>query len=205
MEISVLENKEGRGAGGRAAVSITAAWCAVGLAGRVALVVAAGACLVATAALVGSSPAAVATGAALLVLLAAALVDAVERRLPNELVALAACPVAVAVVTDLVLASTALAWGALAGAAVVGVPLLLTHLASPAGMGFGDVKAGIVLGAALGLLDYRLALIALVLGLATGAVWGLSRRARSIALGPALVAGAIAALAIGAVIGVEAW
>ena len=39
------------------------------------------------------------------------------------------------------------------GAALVGAPLLATHLVSPAGMGFGDVKAGTVLGAAVGLVD----------------------------------------------------
>ena len=38
----------------------------------------------------------------------------------------------------------------------------LTHLVSPAGMGFGDVKAGAVAGAALGLIDPQLAVLALV-------------------------------------------
>ncbi len=39
-------------------------------------------------------------------------------------------------------------------------PLLLLHLVSPAAMGFGDVKAGIVLGYALGLVHWHLALAA---------------------------------------------
>jgi prepilin signal peptidase PulO-like enzyme (type II secretory pathway) len=70
-------------------------------------------------------------------------------------------------------------------------------------MGFGDVKAGLVLGAALGLVDAQLGLFALVLGLGTGALWGLTRRARSIPLGPALVAGALTALAVGRLLGTE--
>ena len=40
------------------------------------------------------------------------------------------------------------------------------------GMGFGDVKAGAVLGAALGLLEPQIALLALVLGLAAAALVG---------------------------------
>ena len=67
---------------------------------------------------------------------------------------------------------------------MLGGPLLLTHLVSPTGMGFGDVKAAAVLGAALGLIDPQVALLALVLGLASAAVWGLARRARSVAFGP---------------------
>ena len=73
------------------------------------------------------------------------------------------------------------------------------HLITPSGMGFGDVKAGAVLGGAMGLIDVELALLALVLGLGAGAAWGLATRARSIALGPSLVAGALAAVLIGAV------
>ena len=140
-------------------------------------------------------------GATLLVLLAAALVDAAEHRLPNVLVAAAAIPI---VVTLAVSWSPDLARSVAGGAVFVAVPLLVTHLVSPAGMGFGDVKAGVVLGAALGLVDAQLALFALVAGLAAGAAWGLTRRASSIPLGPALVAGAIAALAVGRVLGVEA-
>ncbi len=71
-------------------------------------------------------------------------------------------------------------------------------------MGFGDVKAGAVLGAALGLLDVQLAVFALVLGLGAGAAWGLTRHARSIPLGPALVVGALAALAVARLLGLEA-
>lgn len=141
------------------------------------------------------------TGATLLVLGAAALVDAVEHRLPNRIVAAALIPV---VVTLGVAWSRDVAVSVVLGAFLVGIPLLVTHLVTPVGMGFGDVKAGFVLGAAMGLVEGQLGLFALVLGLAGGAAWGLSSRARSIPLGPALVAGAIAALAVGRLLGVEA-
>jgi leader peptidase (prepilin peptidase)/N-methyltransferase len=147
------------------------------------------------------TPAAIATGAALVLLTVAALVDAVWHRLPNALVGAAAVPVLVAVAaawSGSVLRSTVV------GAAFLGVPLLATHLVSPAGMGFGDVKAGAVGGAALGLVAAPLALLALVLGLALGAGHGLARRAAAIALGPALVAGALLALTVGRLAGVDA-
>lgn len=176
--------------------SARAAWRWVGPSGRALVLAAWGACLVAAIAWLPATWRVAGTGAALVVLVVAALVDAVEHRLPNALVALAALPVGITV---------ALAWsgdvgrGALVGLVAVGGPLLVTHLVAPAGMGFGDVKAGLVLGAALGLVDSRLALLALVLGLAAGATYGLARRARSIPLGPFLVAGAIASLAVGRV------
>jgi leader peptidase (prepilin peptidase) / N-methyltransferase len=198
VDTSILELQAGPVSRGRTRLAIRAAWWAVGPAGRGITV----AGIIASAAVaawwVPVSPAAVATGVALAVLTTAALVDAVRHRLPNVLVALAAVPVAAALA---VAWSGPLLWGALAGAAFLGVPLLVTHLVAPAGMGFGDVKAGIVLGAALGLLGGPLALLALVLGLALAAVWGLARRAKSIALGPALVAGALLALAVGRLVG----
>ena len=80
----------------------------------------------------------------------------------------------------------------------------MTHLVSPAGMGFGDVKAGAVAGAALGLIDPQLAVLALVLGLAAAASWGLVRRSRTVPFGPGLVAGALAALVVARLVGIEA-
>lgn len=145
------------------------------------------------------APAALATGLALLALVAAAVVDVRERRLPNRLVALAAVPVAVATIVE-----PGGLGAALLGAAFIGAPLLATHLVSPAGMGFGDVKAGTALGAAVGLVAPQLALVGFVLALGGGSLWGLARRERSIPLGPALVAGAVGALAIGQLLGVDA-
>ena len=128
----------------------------------------------------------------------AALVDVVEHRLPN--VARRSAPPSPWWRRWRSLARATLLRGVLTGALVVAGPLLVTHLVTPAGMGFGDVKAGAVLGAAMGLIDVELALLALVLGLGAGAAWGVATRARSIALGPSLVAGALAAVLIGAVL-----
>ena len=165
---------------------ILSTWRAASTPARILTVLAAAACVV-----VGwESPA---TGVSLLVLVGAALVDAVERRLPNALVAGAALPVLIALA-----GSPELVRSAALGALVVAGPLLVTHLVTPSGMGFGDVKAGAVLGAAMGLIDVEVAVLALVLGLGAGAAWGLVRRARTIALGPALVAGGLLAALIGA-------
>ncbi len=173
---------------------IASAWRAIGVAGRLLTVLAASACV--ALALLGDSTAVVASGLSLLVLVLAALVDVVEHRLPNVVVLCAAVPV----VTALALTgSGTLLRDVLTGALVVAGPLLAVHLITPSGMGFGDVKAGAVLGAAMGLIDVELALLALVLGLGAGAAWGVATRARSIALGPSLVAGALAAVLIGAV------
>ena len=173
---------------------IASAWRAIGVAGRLLTVLAASACV--ALALLGDSTAVVACGLSLLVLVLAALVDVVEHRLPNVVVLCAAVPV----VTALALTgSGTLLRDVLTGCLVVAGPLLAVHLITPSGMGFGDVKAGAVLGAAMGLIDVELALLALVLGLGAGAAWGVATRARSIALGPSLVAGALAAVLIGAV------
>ena len=113
------------------------------------------------------------TGVSLVVLVAAAVVDVAEHRLPNALVGLAAASrscwrCSAAGSADLLRSSRR-------RRRLLGGPLLVTHLVSPAGMGFGDVKAGAVLGAALGLLDPQIALLALVLGLAAAASWGLGQ------------------------------
>ncbi len=185
------------GIGGR----IASAWRAIGRPARVLTVLAALACILLAAVWVDESPAIVACGLSVLVLVVAALVDAVEHRIPDVLVLAASLPV----VAALVLAgSPDLARSAAVGSAVVAGPLLVTHLVTPSGMGFGDVKAGAVLGAALGLIGVEVALLALVLGLGVGAAWGVGRRVRSIALGPALVAGALAAALIARLVGVEA-
>ena len=78
------------------------------------------------------------------------------------------------------------------GAAVFAAPLLTLHLVSPASMGFGDVKTALVLGAASGAIDWRLALAALALATA---VAGIVAGAESVAFGPGLVAAAAISLA----------
>jgi leader peptidase (prepilin peptidase)/N-methyltransferase len=193
---SALELQRGSGhrPGGPAIQATRTVWRAAGRAGAVAVVIGVVATVSLAAWWVPITARVLGTAAALLVLIAAALVDAVEHRLPNRLVAAAVVPV---------LLTLGVAWSGVGaidvavGASYVAVPLLLTHLVTPAGMGFGDVKAGAVLGAGVGLVDAQLALFGLVAGLAIGASWGLARRARSVPLGPALVAGALAALAVG--------
>jgi leader peptidase (prepilin peptidase) / N-methyltransferase len=194
MDTSLVELQTGPRAsvGGKAVQAVRSAWRAVAATGRVLTIAGAVLAVVLAGWWFAESAAAPATCACVLVLVGAALVDAVEHRLPNALVALALVPVAVAVLVS----AGDLLPGALLGAIWIGGPLLLTHLVSPAGMGFGDVKAGAVLGAALGLLAGVLAPLALVIGLVLGAVYGLVRRAGSIPLGPALVGGALLALVL---------
>lgn len=91
---------------------------------------------------------------------------------------------------------------AVLGMVVYFVALFLPHLVYPRGMGFGDVKLGLVMGAYLGwfghsVLDVvQLVLIALMLGCIIGVVMGLvtnivRRRGGHFPFGPALALGAI--------------
>ena len=81
----------------------------------------------------------------------AATIDARCRRLPDRVV-LPGLAVFAAVLILAAAATGSWAWvvAALAGAAVLAVPLLLVHLVSPAGLGFGDVKYGALIGAGVG-------------------------------------------------------
>ena len=91
--------------------------------------------------------------------------------------------------------------GALVGAILYFVLLLLPHLAYPRGMGFGDVKLALVMGMFLGWLGwergeellgpFRLVLYALMLGCLLGVVFGLvhqavTKRRGEFPFGPAL-------------------
>jgi leader peptidase (prepilin peptidase)/N-methyltransferase len=124
----------------------------------------------------------------------AAVVDIREYRLPDRWVGFAGAVFA---------ATTWIAWmlgqpvdiGAAAGALVMTAPILALHLVSPGSMGFGDVKASMVLGAAVGSVDWRLALMALTLASGLGAAVGIAGRRRAIAFGPCLVLAASIALA----------
>jgi leader peptidase (prepilin peptidase)/N-methyltransferase len=183
---------------------VSAAWSAVGVLGDVAAIATAAAVVAAVTIWVPETVGALATGLSVVVLAAAALVDAVERRLPNALVGTAAVPVVLVVAIAWVSGTTEVVSGVLVGASLLGGPLLVTHLVSPPGMGFGDVKAGAVLGAALGLINAQIAVLALMLGLLGSAVWALAGRRRSIALGPGLVGGAVVALIAARLLHVEA-
>ena len=175
-------------------VTPTIGWARVGRCGRAVVTLGVLACVVVTARWLPDTPAAIATGLSLLPLIAAATVDALDHRLPNELVGAAAIPVGVAAAIGLAAGSPDIAVGALVGALLLGVPLLVAHLASPNGMGFGDVKAGAVLGAAIGLVDAELVVLTLLLALAVAAGWAIARRRRTVPLGPSLVAAALVSL-----------
>jgi leader peptidase (prepilin peptidase)/N-methyltransferase len=143
-----------------------------------------------------SDSAALPAAATVAVLVPAAAVDIRERRLPDSWVLAAAV---------VLLATTWVAWlfgqtfdaTALAlGALVMAGPMMLVHLVSPGAMGFGDVKTGVVLGAALGTVDWRLGLVALTLAAGLGAAVGAARRSATIPFGPFLVLGAAFALVV---------
>ena len=202
MEQSILVAADGSPPDEDATVAL--AWHLVGPAAKAITLAALAAFVALTIAWSSRAPAAIATGLALGVITAAALVDAVDHRLPNGLVAMAAMPVGVATAITAAAGSLDVALGALAGAALLGVPLLITHLLSPVGMGFGDVKAGAVVGGAVGLVSAQLAVLTLVLALGGSAAWAVIHRRRTIPLGPGLVGGALLALAIARWFGLEA-
>jgi leader peptidase (prepilin peptidase)/N-methyltransferase len=137
-----------------------------------------------------------ASGVGVAALVPAALVDRRTARLPDPLVALAATLVVLVATLEARAGVVVEVRGALLGAAVLAGPLLALHLLSPDAMGFGDVKAGLVLGAALGLTDWQIALVALAIATAATAVVGLARRASAVPFGPGLVVGGAAALVL---------
>ena len=130
------------------------------------------------------------------VLVVLSLIDFRERRLPNRIVLPAALLVLAAQVA--LFPDRALEWvvAALGAALFLFLPLLVY----PAGMGMGDVKLALLLGAALG----RSVVLALVLALAASfiagvaliAARGVAARKAYIPFGPFLAGGAIAALFI---------
>jgi leader peptidase (prepilin peptidase) / N-methyltransferase len=144
------------------------------------------------AAVVGAVPFPAAAAVALLV--PAALVDIQQRRLPDGWIAAAlgvlvtTLAVGSAVGRPVDIGSTMT--GVLGGAVAMALPVLVLHLVSPESMGFGDVKAAVVLGAAAGTIDWRLGAIALCVAALTGAAAGLGTRRHTIPFGPFLVFGA---------------
>jgi leader peptidase (prepilin peptidase)/N-methyltransferase len=128
-------------------------------------------------------------------------IDLRVRRLPNVIVfpMLLVTPLAMAIVS-LTRGDWAPMGRALVGAALYFGLLLIPHLISPRGMGFGDVKLGAVLGLALGWLAptgtavITLVFASAVLGMVLGVLLGLVFRAGwrgTFPLGPALALGAV--------------
>lgn len=114
-----------------------------------------------------------------LICIALCVTDVRNRRLPDALVAGIAVMVAIAFSTgpsgDVALVDLA------TGGLRLGVPLLVVHLITPAGLGFGDVKLGFALGAAIGLHDESQAVAGLVVAFVAAmphAVWLVVRKRR---------------------------
>lgn len=128
-------------------------------------------------------------------LVPAALVDVYERRLPNRLVAAAAIVLGAGTLVAAAVDGPPPIGTMVLGAAAMAGPMFVLHLASPSSMGFGDVKAGLVLGAALGAIEWQLALAGLALAAGSSAVVALARDRREIPFGPGLVFGTLLALA----------
>ena len=157
----------------------------------------AGAAMVAVTALaaavvVGTIPLAAAGAVALMV--PAAVIDVDRRRLPDTwvlgaLIVLVATLVVGATIGEPIEAAGTIG-GLSGGALAMSLPVLVLHLASPNAMGFGDVKAALVLGAAVGTIDWRLGAVALCIAALSGAVVGVLGRRHTIPFGPFLVLGA---------------
>lgn len=122
-------------------------------------------------------------------LVAIAVVDVRERRVPNVIV----LPAAVAVLALHTLGDVTWEWAA--AAAIAFAALLAAALVRPGGLGMGDVKLAVLLGAMLG----RDVLVALLVGFAAAAVPSLvlvvrGRRGATLPLAPFLALGGLAAL-----------
>lgn len=151
------------------------------------------------------SAAALAWAAGAAVVLAA--VDLASHRLPDRVT----YPAVVVCATALLVDAAALgSWAALlrAGAAAAAAVLIagLGWVVSPQGLGMGDVKLLGLIGLLLGWFGWGVLMTGVFLGLLTGALVSLAlvvtRRAgwrTAIPFGPPLMAGAVLALALGAV------
>lgn len=124
--------------------------------------------------------------------------DRRERRVPDQLVG--AGVAGVAAVALLAGALGTVDWASIGlGAGVTALPLLVVHLVSPAGMGFGDVKFAVVVGAALGGVAWRLGPVALVVAAVAAVVAALAvgRLRRSIPFAAFMAPAALLVLAFG--------
>jgi leader peptidase (prepilin peptidase)/N-methyltransferase len=122
--------------------------------------------------------------------------DLATRRIPNRSVALVLAVAALGAAGSWVFAGRSPS-SALVGLALAGGPVLVFHLVSPAGMGFGDVKWSAALGAVVGLAGWSLALLVPLVGSLVAIAIALVTRQRFVAFGPALAVGALVALTIG--------
>jgi leader peptidase (prepilin peptidase)/N-methyltransferase len=138
-------------------------------------------------------------------LLAVSLIDLEHYIVPNRIVyptLFVAVPLlTVAALVDGEWRSLATALG---GALVAGTTLLVIHLISPRGMGFGDVRLAVILGLFLGWIDLAHVALGLFLGFLLGAVGGvalialrLKKRGDRVPFAPFLALGALVAVLAG--------
>jgi leader peptidase (prepilin peptidase)/N-methyltransferase len=150
-------------------------------------------------ALVQFGPSGRALGAAFLLCVVAALaiVDLEERRIPNRIV----LPATAAVLAAQIALDPRSTPKLLAISLAAGLFFCLPMLVSPGGMGMGDVKLAILLGAALGqavVLAIVVAVLAsFLVAVALLARDGAAARKSAIAFGPFLALGAVVAIFLG--------
>jgi prepilin signal peptidase PulO-like enzyme (type II secretory pathway) len=128
-----------------------------------------------------------------LAIVVAAVIDAHSGRLPDAIVVPGMlCTIAAATFAGR-------GAGAITGAALLWLPMLATHLARPAGLGFGDVKFALLLGAGVGVLAPALVLPAFLLAAVVHAAvcLGAGARGRLVPFGPALALGSAVIVAAG--------
>ncbi len=123
-----------------------------------------------------------------------AAIDLESRMLPNRIV----LPAAALVLAAQLALFPEHAAGWILGAVIAALVLLGAHIAYPAGMGMGDVKVALLLGAALGA-AVAVALAVAVVAAAVAAVFVLARHGRgsSLPFGPFLALGAAVAVFAG--------
>jgi leader peptidase (prepilin peptidase) / N-methyltransferase len=121
--------------------------------------------------------------------------DIRQRRLPNWLT----LPGGVIVLAIAVLCGRGMA--AVAGGAALTLLYLVIHLVAPSGMGAGDVKLAIGVGALTGAFGFDAWVLAALAAPVLTAVWALAvayhGRAATVPHGPAMCVAAVAAVALG--------
>lgn len=132
--------------------------------------------------------------AGLAVLVALAAIDVRRRRIPNAIV----LPAAAAVLAAQCAATPDRAREWIVASLGTFAFLLGAHVVYPAGLGMGDVKLGLLLGALLGARTPSALLVGLIAmgaaGLVIVALHGLSRRKTALPLAPFLLLGSLVAL-----------
>jgi prepilin signal peptidase PulO-like enzyme (type II secretory pathway) len=166
-----------------------------GVAPRTAVCACAVAAAVVVTGAVGSRPApeVIAFAGWSLAIVVAAVIDARSGRLPDAIVV----PGMMYTVAAATFAGRGA--GAITGAALFCLPMLAIHLARPAGLGFGDVKFALLLGAGVGVVAPALVLPAFLLAAAlhTAVCLGAGARDRLVPFGPALALASAIVVAAG--------